>query len=57
MSGHPRELRGITSITFDGITWKVEEATLESAVFNDHIKRKQTVSIRLVCERPFPEKA
>jgi hypothetical protein len=38
-------------VTFDGREWLIEEATLDSAVFNDFTKGEQTIAVRLVLSR------
>ncbi len=43
-----------SEVQFDRIRWNVEEATLDSAVFTNHVDRTQTVSVRLVLSRGFP---
>jgi hypothetical protein len=50
-----KALEAPEEITLSGITWHIEEATLDSAVMNNFVEGTQQIAARLVLTRKLPK--
>jgi hypothetical protein len=47
----PTNLKEGVEVRFDRIRWNIEEATLDSAVFNNFVDNTQTITARVILQR------